>query len=105
MKQEEDGLFGVIKKRDYFWDKDGVMTTTWPEGAEYLDTKRVEECYQAAHCLYASRLDTIKNNIWMGTFQKPRDPVLFEMEEKEVLDIDYEWQFELYEQAYANWSE
>jgi CMP-N-acetylneuraminic acid synthetase len=100
ISQEEDGLFGVTRKKDYFWDLNGVMTTRWPEGAEYLDTKRVEGCYQAAHCLYASRLDTIKDNIWMGTFQKPNDPVLFEMEEKEVLDIDYGWQFELYEQAY-----
>jgi CMP-N-acetylneuraminic acid synthetase len=100
MYQEEDGLFGVVRKKNYFWNNNEVMTTKWPEGAEYLDTKRVESCYEAAHCLYAGRLDLIKNNTWMGTFQKPRDPVLFEMEEKEILDIDYEWQFELYDKCY-----
>jgi CMP-N-acetylneuraminic acid synthetase len=97
---EDDGLFGVIKKKNYFWNKEGIMVTPWPKDQTILNTKAVEVTYEAAHSLYASKIDSIKNNIFMGTFQKKNDPVLFEMEEFECFDIDYEWEFKLSESYY-----
>ena len=100
LEREEDGMFGVIRKKNYFWNKEGIMVTPWPQDQTILNTKAVEVTYEAAHCLYASRLDTIKNYLFMGTFQKKNDPVLFEMEEFEVFDIDYHWQFEMAKSFY-----
>jgi CMP-N-acetylneuraminic acid synthetase len=98
---DEEGLFGVIKKKNYFWNKEGIMVTPWPKDQTILNTKAVEFTYEAAHSLYASRLDTIKNDVFMGSFQKKNDPVLFEMEEFECFDIDYEWEFKLAESYYS----
>ena len=65
-----------------------------------MNTKTVNVTYEGAHCLYASRLDTIKDNIWMGNFNTPHDIKLFPVEEPECLDVDYQWQFELCEALY-----
>lgn len=97
---DQEGMFGVIRKKNYFWNKNGIMVTPWPEDQTILNTKAVEVTYEAAHCLYASRLDTIKNDLFMGSFKKKDDPVLFEMEEFEVFDIDYHWQFEMAKSYY-----
>ena len=98
---ESEGLFGVIGKKQYYWNKNGDLITKWPEGTTIMNTKVVETTYEAAHCLYASRMDTIKDEIWMGDapFTKG-NPELFEMEELEVFDIDYPWQFEVGEVLY-----
>jgi len=97
---DNEGLFGVIKKKNYFWNKEGIMITPWPKDQTILNTKAVEVTYEAAHSLYASRVDLIKNDIFMGKFQNKDDPVLFEMEEFECFDIDYEWEFKLAESYY-----
>jgi len=55
--QEEDNLFAVVEKRQYYWNKDGKMINNWPEGETIMNTKVIEPTYEAAHCLYASRLD------------------------------------------------
>lgn len=101
---KEEGLFGVLKKKNYFWNKEGIMITPWPKDQTILNTKAVEHTYEAAHSLYASRMDKIKQNIFMGTFKKKDDPVLFEMEEFETFDIDYEWQFKLAEEYYKTYN-
>jgi CMP-N-acetylneuraminic acid synthetase len=95
MNLDSDGLFGVIGKKQYYWNEDGDMITNWPEGLTIMNTKMVETTYEAAHCLYASRMDTIKDEIWMG-----ETPLLFEMTELEAFDIDYPWQFEVGEVLY-----
>ena len=95
MNLDSDGLFGVIGKKQYYWNEDGDMITKWPEGLTIMNTKMVETTYEAAHCLYASRMDTIKDEIWMG-----ETPLLFEMTELEAFDIDYPWQFEVGEVLY-----
>ena len=100
MDQQEDGLFGVWEKKTYYWDKKGKLITPWPEGLTIMNTKYVEPVYEAAHVLYASRMDTIKDNIWMGDFQKEGDIKLYPMDELECFDIDYEWQFELGEKLW-----
>lgn len=94
-----NGLFGVVPKKNYFWDKQGRMITPWPEGEAVMNTKVVEPTLEAAHCLYAGKLDLIGKGVWMGGFTR-NSPALFEMEEEEALDIDYEWQFNAYEQVY-----
>jgi len=100
--QEEENLFAVIEKKTYFWNKEGALVTPWPEDQTIMNTKVVEPTYEAAHVLYASRLDIIKENRFMGDFQAPGGIKLFEMDELEAFDIDYEWQFKLGEQLYTD---
>lgn len=92
-----DGQFAVMPKKQYFWDKSGSLITKWPAGNNIMNTKAVESIFEAGHVLYAGKLDKIKKGIWMGRppYSK-NNPKLFEVSEFECLDIDYEWQFDLY---------
>jgi len=90
-----DGMFGVIKKKNYFWNFNKNLITPLTEAV--MNTKTVAPVYEAAHCLYAGRLDKIGDGVWMGDFNTPESIKLFQMEEEEVFDIDYEWQFKLAE--------
>ena len=99
-KSAADGLFGVIEKKNYFWDGNENLLTPLAEAV--MNTKTVQKTYEAAHCLYAGQLDKVGKGIWMGDFNKPGDIELFSMDEKECLDIDHEWQFELCEKLYKN---
>jgi len=92
--QDERGLMAVIDKRNYFWNDEGTMITPWPDGQTIMNTKAVTPTYEAAHTMYGSKLDTIKDNIWMGSF-KNSDPTLYVVPEIESFDVDYEWQFTL----------
>ena len=91
------GMFAVMRKKNYFWNYNGQLITPLTE--DVMNTKTVQTTFEAAHCLYASRLDTIKDGIWMGDFRK-NEIKLFPVEEKEVFDIDYPWQFELCEKLW-----
>ena len=102
INQEEDNLFGVIKTKDYYWNKDGVLVTPWPENQSLMNTKAVEPTFKAAHVLYASKMDIIKDYRFMGDFEIKGGIKLFEMEELETFDIDYEWQFKTAELLYEN---
>lgn len=102
ISQEEENLFGVIELKDYFWNKDGSLITPWPKNQTIMNTKAVEITHKAAHVLYASRMDLISKNMFMGDFQKSGGIKLYPMNEIESLDIDYEWQFELLETLYKN---
>ena len=93
INQSEENLFGVIPMKDYFWNKDGKLVTPWPENQTIMNTKAVEVTYKAAHVLYASRLDLISQNRFMGDFEKEGVIKLYPMDELECFDIDYEWQF------------
>ncbi len=101
VEQEEENLFGVIKTKDYYWNKDGKLVTPWPEDQTIMNTKAVEVTYKAAHTLYASRMDLIKDDIFMGDFQKENGIKLYPMDELETFDIDYDWQFKVAEAIYA----
>lgn len=98
--QEGENLFAVIEKKTYYWNKEGSLVTPWPEGQTIMNTKAVEPTYEAAHVLYASRLDLIKQDKFMGDFQAPGGIKLFPMPELEAFDIDYEWQFNIAEKLY-----
>tara|TARA_B100000424_G_scaffold208522_1_gene165818 strand:- start:1830 stop:2519 length:690 start_codon:yes stop_codon:yes gene_type:complete len=93
------GLFGVIRKKQYYWGTNGELITPWPVNTTIMNTKIVSETYEAAHALYAGKLSEIGKGVWMGNFKK-NNPKLFLMEEKECLDIDYLWQFDLYSSYY-----
>ena len=95
-----DGMFGVIKKKNYFWNDKGIMINKWKKGQGAMNTKTVEVINEAAHCLYAGRMDKIGEGIWMGNFNIPGDIELFSMSEAECFDVDYPWQFEMLEKLY-----
>ena len=97
-----EGMFGVIAKKNYFWNLDSKLITNWPENQDVMNTKIVDITYEAAHCLYAGRMDLIKEGVWMGDFRVPGDIELFAMQERECLDIDYHWQFEMCENLYKS---
>lgn len=98
LKSERQGAFAVISKKTYYWDKEGKSITDW-KGSSKMDTKTVDPTYEAAHCLYASRLDIIKDGFWMD-IKSPPEPELIIMDEPEAFDIDYEWQFQVAEKLY-----
>lgn len=102
INNDANGMFSVIAKKNYFWSIDGTMMNAWPEGQDLLNTKAVETTYEAAHCLYASQMDSIGKGKWCGSWLKKHDPTLFEVPELETFDIDYEWQFKVAEQLYNN---
>jgi len=101
IKQKEENLFGVIETKDYYWNKEGKLITPWPKNQTIMNTKAVETTYKAAHVLYASRMDLIKNNMFMGDFQKKGGIKLYPMDELECFDIDYEWQFKVGEKIFT----
>ena len=99
-KCDQDGMFAVMNKKNYFWNQSGDLLTPLTE--DVMNTKTVQETYEAAHCLYAGRLDKIGQGIWMGDFNKPNDIKLYPVSEQEALDIDYPWQFELCEKLWES---
>lgn len=103
VNQEEENLFAVIEKKQYYWNKEGALVTPWPSSETIMNTKVVEKTYEAAHVLYASRLDIIKDNRFMGDFEKEGGIKLYPMKELEAFDIDYEWQFEVGELLYKKY--
>ena len=100
VEQEEENLFAVFEKKTYYWNKEGALITPWPEDQTIMNTKAVEPVNEAAHVLYASRMDLIKDERFMGDFEKPGGIKLFKMEELEAFDIDYPWQFTVAEVLY-----
>jgi CMP-N-acetylneuraminic acid synthetase len=97
---DKEGAFGVFEKKTYYWNIDGTPITDWG-GSTIMNTKIVDPILEAAHCLYASRIDGIKDGYWMDT-KSPPQPELFVMNELETFDIDYEWQFQIGEKLYEN---
>jgi CMP-N-acetylneuraminic acid synthetase len=95
---DSDGMFGVIEKKNYYWDHNGIILTPIKEAV--MNTKTTPIIKEAAHCLYASKLSSIGNNIWMGNFSIPSDIKLQPIPEQECFDIDHEWQFIIAEKLY-----
>jgi len=103
--QDEENLFAVMEKKQYYWNKEGSLVTPWPESQTIMNTKVVEPTSEAAHVLYASRLDIIKDDRFMGDFEREGGIKLFPMAELEAFDIDYEWQFKVGEILYNEFKE
>ena len=100
VNSDKEGAFAVFKKKTYYWDKDKKPLTDW-KGTTSLNTKIVDPVYEAAHCLYASRMNIISDGYWMDT-NSPPNLELFVVDEIESFDIDNEWQFKLGEILYKN---
>ena len=101
LEQEEENLFGVIQMNDYFFNKDNELVTPWPENQTIMNTKAVESTDKAAHCLYASKMDIISENRFMGNFEDG-EIKLYVLDELECFDIDYEWEFKVGELLWSN---
>ena len=99
LNSQSDGMFAVIKKKNYFWNKKGKLIVPWPQGEPCMNTKAVDETLEAAHCLYAGKMSLIGQGVWMGDFNNGEID-LVTMPEEETFDIDYEWEFSLYEKLY-----
>jgi len=92
--ETSSGSFGVLRRKDYYWNADHELVTPWPTGQTILNTKAVEATFQAAHSLYAGKMSDIAKDQHMGSFRGPGDPKLFELaDELEVWDIDFEWEW------------
>lgn len=102
VEQDEENLFAVFEKKTYYWNKEGALITPWPANQTLMNTKAVEPVYEAAHVLYASPMDLIKDERFMGDFEAPGGIKLFQMEELEAFDIDEQWQFTTAELLYQN---
>ena len=100
LTQDEENLFAVIEKKQYYWDAYGKMINSWPAGETIMNTKVINPTYEAAHCLYASKLNIIKNNHFMVDYSK-ENLILYTIEEHQAFDIDYKWQFKIAELLYG----
>ena len=102
-ESDSEGMFSVVQRNTYYWNKEKQLVTPWPEGEDLMNSKAVEATYEGIGALFAGRLDTIGDGKWMGSFQKPNDPELFVIEDgKEALDIDDEWEFDLCDAYFKN---
>jgi len=101
LNSENDAMFGVVRKQNYIWDIAGRILNS-PLVKNAPDTKTIKPFYEAAHCLYAGSMKNIGKNIWMGDFTKQGDVLLYEIREEETFDIDYEWEFSVYENIYKS---
>lgn len=99
LESNKSNLFATTLKKTYFWDKDGNMIWDRYVASPIMNTKLVQPLYEAAHCLYASRLSTIKNNNFMVDLTKEKLNLTV-IPELEAFDIDYEWQFKTAELLY-----
>ena len=103
LSNDFDGMFGVIDKKNYFWDPNGQLITKWTDGLAVMNTKFVDSTYEAANCLYASKLSLIAQGSWMGKAPYTKNnPVIYPISENECFDIDYPWQFEWAEILYKS---
>jgi N-acylneuraminate cytidylyltransferase len=103
LESRSNGLFGVFEKRTFLFDSNHKMMNDFYGDDKYLatlETKLVETTYEAAHSLYAGRLEDIGNGIYMGTFKEKKSPEFFVMDEIECFDVDWPFQFDLAEIMY-----
>ena len=99
----EGGMFGVVSKKQYFWDSNFNLISAWPPEQKIMNTKTMGLTYEAAHCLYASKTNIISNGYWMDD-NLPPNPKLFVIDnELEIFDIDYPWQFDVAESLYKHY--
>lgn len=105
IESSSNGMFGVFEKKTFLFDSNHNMMNDFYGDDKYLatlETKFVETTYEAAHSLYAGKIDDLKNNVYMGTFKEKGNPDFFVMDEIECFDIDWPFQFEVAEVMYKN---
>ena len=79
----------MIKKKYYFWDTNQNMITEWPKDQTCFNTKVVGETFEAAHCLYAGRMDMISRDIWMSEppYRKNNPELFLELAQDENVEL------------------
>lgn len=103
INSDAEGMFGVTAKKNYFWNNNGKLITSLDPELKIMNTKFVDKTYEAAHCLYASRLDIIKDGYFMSNKDDMKGLLLYEIyNELETFDIDHDWQFKLAKSYYAD---
>jgi|TARA_R100001015_G_C4623008_1_gene180660 CMP-N-acetylneuraminic acid synthetase len=103
IKSDSDGMFGVFEKKTFLFDSNHKMMNDFYGDEKYfatLETKFVETTYEAAHSLYAGKIEDIGKDIYMGTFKEKGSPEFFVMDEIECFDIDWPFQFDVAETMY-----
>lgn len=103
IKSDSDGMFGVFEKKTFLFDSNHMMMNDFYGDDKYfatLETKFVETTYEAAHSLYAGKIEDIGKDIYMGTFKEKGNPEFFVMDEIECFDIDWPFQFDVAETMY-----
>jgi CMP-N-acetylneuraminic acid synthetase len=68
VREDLDGLFSVVKRSNYYWDEFGEPITDW-DGAKLMNTRRVRPIYEAAHCLYFSKISYIQGRMLDGLYK------------------------------------
>ena len=99
MNSDEEGFYGVIEKKNHYWDKKGDRISCMSAEQKAFNTKYIEPIYEAAHCLLGTRLSTIKEGR-MVSKDFPNKANLYVLDEIESWDIDEPWQFEVGEKLY-----
>ena len=105
LNSDSRGQFGVFEKKTFLFNSKGNMINDFYGEDKYLatlETKFVETCYEAAHSLYAGKMEDLGKGIYMGTFKSPGNPEFFIMDEIECFDIDWPWQFDVAEKLYLS---
>jgi CMP-N-acetylneuraminic acid synthetase len=98
LESPHESLFAVHENKNFYWNQSRQLITEYPGT---LDTKLVENTYEAAHCLYAGSTEKISKGIYLGSFTK-NDPELFVVNPKETFDIDLPWHFKAAEILYTH---
>ena len=87
-----DRIFSIKENKNYFFDDNNKPINFKPE---YLNTKYISPLKEAGHCLFLTKLEDIKNNNYLGKFKDSSNPFLYIINEEELYDIDYQYQFDI----------
>lgn len=100
---DSDSMFSTISKKNFIF-MDGVMINHFkhfpPPHNKIMNTQVIPPWQEAAHCLYAGRLENIQRSSYLGSFDRKGSPELFDVPIEEFYDIDYPWEFEHIEALY-----
>ena len=100
LNSDIDGMYGVFKKKTYYWDAGGNATNGSNQSACF-NTKHKDFIYEAGHCMSASKLNIIAQDK-MVSLDFPEKINPFVINEIESWDIDEPWQFSVGEVLYKN---
>lgn len=100
VESNKEGMFGVVPKKQYYWNNYSKLITPLDPKLKIMNTKFVNTTFEAAHCLYASRLDLIDSGYFMSKKEDMSDIELYLISEYEAFDIDCGWQFVMAEKLY-----
>lgn len=102
LENNYQSLFSVVRRKNFYFREDSSLMNKFLGDEKYLpslETKLVEEIFEAAHCIYIWKAERVKKELIRWSLTKD-DPFLFEIPAEEAFDIDFPWQFELAEYAY-----